>query len=57
MGNSIFYSSAKGVFVIFALSIIFELRIALAVDFKTYLERTRAEISYHKKIINKITLI
>ena len=51
MGNSIFYSSAKGVFVIFALSIIFELRIALAVDFKTYLERTRAEISYHKKII------
>ena len=53
IGHSIFYSSAKGVFVIFALSIIFDLRVALAVDFKTYLERARAEISYHKEIIRE----
>ena len=53
IGHSIFYSSAKGVFVIFALSIIFDLRLALAVDFKTYLERARAEISYHKEIIRE----
>ena len=53
IGHSIFYSSAKGVFVIFSLSLIFDLRVALAVDFKTYLERARAEISYHKEIIRE----
>jgi tetratricopeptide (TPR) repeat protein len=53
IGHSIFYSSAKGVFVIFALSIIFDLRVALAVDFKTYLERARSEIFYHKEIIRE----
>ena len=53
IGDSIFYSSAKGVFVIFSLSLIFDLRVALAVDFKTYLERARAEISYHKEIIRE----
>ena len=53
IGHSIFYSSSKGVFFIFALSLIFDLRVALAVDFKTYLERARAEISYHKEIIRE----
>ncbi|MBC8287536.1 MAG: tetratricopeptide repeat protein [Nitrospinae bacterium] len=51
VGHSIFYPVAKGLFVIFALSGIFESQAALAVDFKTYLQGARAEILRHKEII------
>ena len=52
-GHNIFYSSAKGVFLFFALSIILESHTALAVDFKTYLQGARAEISRLKEIISE----
>ena len=51
IGLSIFNPVAKGLFCIFSLSIIFEPQSVLAVDFKTYLQGVRAEISYHQKII------
>ena len=51
IGLSISNPVAKGLFYIFALSIIFEPQAVLAVDFKTYLQGVRAEISYHQKII------
>ena len=51
IGLSIFNPVAKGLFYIFSLSIIFEPQSVLAVDFKTYLQGVRAEISYHQKII------
>ena len=53
VGHSIFYPAAKGLFVILALSGIFESQAALAVDFKTYLQGVRAEVSRHKEIIRE----
>jgi tetratricopeptide (TPR) repeat protein len=51
--HSIFYLVAKGLFMIFGISLIFEPQLGLAVDFKTYLQGARAEIWRHKKIIRE----
>jgi tetratricopeptide (TPR) repeat protein len=53
VGHSIFYPIAKGLLIIFVLTGIFGTQTAVAVDFKTYLQRARAEISHHKEIIRE----
>ncbi len=53
VGHSIFYPAAKGLLIIFVLTGIFEPQTAVAVDFKTYLQGARAEISHHKEIIRE----
>ena len=53
VGHIIFYPAAKGLLIIFVLTGIFEAQTAVAVDFKTYLQRARAEILHHKEIIRK----
>lgn len=53
VGHSIFYSTAKVLLVIFVLTGIFWTQTAVAVDFKTYLQGARAEISHHKEIIRE----
>ena len=52
-GNSIYYSAAKGILIIFVLTGIFEAQIAIAVDFKTYLQGARSEVTHQKKIIRE----
>lgn len=53
VGDSIFYPVAKALFTIFVLSGMLEPQVAQALDFKTYLQGARAEISRHKEIIRE----
>ena len=53
VGHSIFCPPAKVILIIFVLSMILRTQGAVAVDFKTYLEGARAEISRHKEIIRE----
>jgi tetratricopeptide (TPR) repeat protein len=53
LGHSIYYSAAKGILIIFVLTGIFEAQISVAVDFKTYLQGARSEITHHKEIIRE----
>ena len=52
-GNSIYYSAAKGILIILALTGNFEAQTAVAVDFKTYLQGARSEITHHKESIRE----
>jgi tetratricopeptide (TPR) repeat protein len=52
-GNSIYYSAAKGILIIFVLTGIFKAQTAVAVDFKTYLQGARSEITHHKESIRE----
>jgi tetratricopeptide (TPR) repeat protein len=51
--NSIYYPAAKGLLFIFVLTGVFEAQRAVAVDFKTYLQRARSEILHHMEIIRE----
>ncbi len=53
VSRSIFIPVAKGILTIFVLTSICGPEVALAVDFKAYLEGARAEISRHKEIIRE----
>ena len=52
-GNSIYYSAAKGILIIFVLTGIFEAQTVVAVDFKTYLQGARSEIRITRKAFAK----
>lgn len=53
VGHSIIYSTAKVILIIFVLTGIFGIQTAVAVDFKTYLQGGRSEITNHKEIIRE----
>jgi tetratricopeptide (TPR) repeat protein len=53
VGHSIFYPAVKGLLMIFLITGIFEAKTAVAVDFKTYLQGARSEITHYKEIIRK----
>ena len=53
IGHSIFYSTAKVILIIFGLTGIFGIQTAVAVDFKTYLQGARSEITHNQGIIRE----
>ena len=53
VGHSIFYSTAKVILIIFVLTGIFGIQTAVAVDFKTYLQGARSEITHNQGIIRE----
>ena len=53
VGHSIFYSTAKVILIIFVLTGIFWIQTAVAVDFKTYLQGARSEITHNQGIIRE----
>jgi tetratricopeptide (TPR) repeat protein len=53
IGHSIYYPAPKGILVIFLITGIFEAQISVAVDFTTYLQEAKSEITRHKKIIRE----
>ena len=53
VSHSIFYSTAKVILIIFGLTGIFGIQTAVAVDFKTYLQGARSEITHNQGIIRE----
>lgn len=53
VGHSIFYPTEKVILILFVLTGILKAQTVVAVDFKTYLQGARAEISHHKEIIRE----